>query len=489
MIKLGFGIQITQTGNNGPKLFNDGSWSKHIIDLRETLSLLHSHGVYCYDIPVLFSYTHEGMIITLVREIKGRLNDNITAFIFVPKRIDISSDELYNVVTTVKKELGKSTYNLPLLTELFSRDYKEKEFFIDYKESASSNLAYRIVPNKYSLKELLGDERYQLYYTRYRYILIMEDNIFKNVSEATTTPKLDAKSVLDNLTSQDLESYCSLLPPTEEQLCRLSKRKMTLQLNTGEPFNQPCIGLKEDEVQLTIMRQGFVDNGLTLKLRKLGEKFNLNQIESLEWKKLVTPQYFTIIDQDTLQPINGCRIWLNDIEVGRSGIKIKEEECKKVHLRIKHEDYEPFSKNINLLTNSKTKINLLPIERTYIFPIKLQKQQEGELHFTSRKEINQNRSLLYCYTMKNGILVYNKEAEKKRKLKQLAIGLGTGLVVGLILGIAIAACFLGGDSDSEKSRNTDRLKENNPYECLKDYHIEKQPLPYGDSLKSEQQRM
>ena len=489
MIKLGFGIQITQTGNNGPKLFNEGSWSKHIIDLRETLSLLHSHGIYCYDIPVLFSYTHEGMIITLVREIKGRINDNITAFIFVPKRMDISADELYDVVTTVKNELGQSTCNLPLLKEVFSRDYPEKEFFIDYKESAPCNLAYRIVPNKYSLKELLGNERYQLYYTRYRYILILEDANFVNVNENTAAPKSDAKSVLDNLTSKDLESYCSLLPPTEEQLYRLSKRRITLQLNTGEPFNQPCTGLKEDEVQLTIMRQGFIGKELTLKLRTLGEKFNVNQIESFEWKKLVTPQYFTIIDQETLQPVKGCRIWLNDIEVGRSGIKIKEEECKKVHLTIEHEDYEPFSKNINLLTNSKAEINLLPIERTYVFPIKLKNRQEGELHYSSRKEINQNHSLLYRYTMKNGILVYNKEAEKKTRLKQLAIGLGTGVVIGLFLGLAIATCFLGGESDSEKSRNTDRLKENNPYEYPKDYRREEQPLPYGDSLKSEQERI
>ena len=428
MIKLGLGIQITQRGINEPQIINDGQWSQNIIDVRYLLSILHSNGVSCSNIPISFSYTNDGMLITLMREIKGRKSDNVSAFIFVPKEIDICSEELYDVVTTVKQELCKSSLDIRGLKELFNKEYPKKSIYVAYKESADTGYAYRIVPNRYSLKELLGDERYQEYYTKYQNVFILGNEDFDEntaMVKAETTEKS-----LTNLTDRELETYCSLILPSEEEIRSITQLDIVLKFENGEPVNQVITKLKGEKIILYCQRQGFETIKYSYEFTKLGDEFDSTQLKDIEWLKRFFPDYFFISDIETNKSIEGCNIFLDDKKIKRNGVLITESQTENLLVTITHPDYKTFKRTLNLKNRSSFNIMLEPEEVKYTYGIGLKGTYgEGELSFISKRKLKHEISPLDHYKLDHGMLIYDKDKERK-KIRKYSIRY---FVIGIVL--------------------------------------------------------
>lgn len=458
MIQLGLGFQVTQNGNNGPKLINEGPWSKHITDLRDMLSVLHAKGICCYNIPIVFSYSSEGMFITLLREIKGRQKDNTSAFIYVPKQTEISAEELYNVVTKVKMELGKSSINLPELKLLFDKEYAEKKLYLDYQESAQSGYAFRRIPDKYSLKELLGDERYQKYYTPFKYVFLFEEEDLASDVVGGDCGNANGEDFTD-LTQKELESYCSIIPPSDKEISSVYNDQLKIMTANGEPFSEMIAGVKGEPIEFILERCGFLKKNVSISLKSLGEKFDVNLLKKLQWEKFVSPKNFMLTDVDTQKRVDGCRIFINDQEVGRSGVLIEEGKCNHVHVTIEHQDYEKECLTVNFLKNESVTIQLVRKDITYHYPIRLKNNEKGEVSFSSKRKYQNYQSPIKHYEVAQGVLMYDRESEKKMKLRAALIGFGAGALLVLLIWAGFSLC-----TDSGNSKTHERTRTRPDYE-------------------------
>ena len=458
MTKIGLGIQITQTekqGANVPKIFNDGPWSKKIIDVRKLLNNLQNNGVMITSIHVLFSYTEEGMFITLVKGIKGRINDNVAGFIYIPRQAQVSGDELHTIVTTVRNELDKTSFNLVELKSLFAKEYPEDSDAISYTQSAEHGIAYRIVPNKYSLRELLGKERYQKYYTHYEYILILTDNETSSLStnqlvqtgKAELTEKVGqtrkatedhvtvtlASSHFQDITDRNLETYCSLVPPTPMEIRQNTAKDIQLSLKNGQPFLSPVTGLKDEPIHIIATRDGFNPILLTSRFERLGQLFPTKELSRLEWERKIMPQHFVVIDVDTQKEINGYRITINGQPLTSNGILIKEADCRLLTIQVERNEYEPYKCIVNLNRQSLNTFAIRREVKIYKYPVELKSKEIGELVYTTRSDQYFSSPLNHYVVDKRNVLVYNYKREEKQHKKQTYKGLIIGLLAGVIL--------------------------------------------------------
>ena len=458
MTKIGLGIQITQTekqGANVPKIFNDGPWSKKIIDVRKLLNNLQNNGVMITSIHVLFSYTEEGMFITLVKGIKGRINDNVAGFIYIPRQAQVSGDELHTIVTTVRNELDKTSFNLVELESLFAKEYPEDSDAITYTQSAEHGIAYRIVPNKYSLRELLGKERYQKYYTHYEYILILTDNDTTSLStnqlvqtgKAELTEKVGqtrkatedhvtvtlASSHFQDITDRNLETYCSLVPPTPMEIRQNTAKDIQLSLKNGQPFLSPVTGLKDEPIHIIATRDGFNPILLTIRFERLRQLFPTQELNLLEWERKVMPQHFVVIDVDTQKEINGYRITINDQPLTPNGVLVKEADCRHLTIQVERNEYEPYKCIVNLNRQSPLSLAIRRKEKTYKYSVKLKSNEIGELVYTTRNDQYITAPLNHYVVNKRNVLVYDRKREENQRKKQTYKGLIIGLLAGIVL--------------------------------------------------------
>lgn len=200
------GIEIVRNVQGFSKFFECNSsqlLSQNIYDIREFLQTFYSQNTAAAPVTILTGL-QSGYIITVASLIgTNRVDDSLSAWIYVPVNLKISGAELEGIINEVKHELTAREFNPQRLRDVFSRSYETSSMKTCFR-SAGTSYGYRKYGQNtaYSLKEILNDLN-QPYYNNHKHIILLD-----NAQNQLLPSGID-------LTYQKILERCKIEPPME----------------------------------------------------------------------------------------------------------------------------------------------------------------------------------------------------------------------------------------------------------------------------------
>lgn len=240
MNKIGLRISIASEGLTSPITINEGDWTRKVVDLRDILKLYDKSDESRF--ATIMSFSEKGTYIAIARSIPGRVGDYKSAWMFIPNTIEVDGTKIVSLINKVKEQLSLPQRDKELLKELFSETYTETRA-ADF-EASSSDRVYAKRDDSYSLKELLGVNRYQPYYSSYSAILLETVDSF---------PIIDGN--VKDLSLEKIEETIAFYPP--ENLPKGVSLSIIARDKKLIPFTNP-LRLKRGQMPyFQLDRQGF----------------------------------------------------------------------------------------------------------------------------------------------------------------------------------------------------------------------------------------
>ena len=207
MSKIDIAIKITSLGAQEPIVSTPGPWVSWVRDVRDVFYQLKGfEGKYI----TMLSFCPTGSLVTVIRHISGRMTDNVAAWLHIPVNCPVTGDELVRLVGDVKALLSGSKIDPVAMRALVERNYPDMIYPGDYVPSSlDGGYAFRGT-DFYTLADILGECRYQNYYSRYKCILLIDRS-------DTVVPKPEVA----DLTRVELSTGTVLMPPGAEEVRRV----------------------------------------------------------------------------------------------------------------------------------------------------------------------------------------------------------------------------------------------------------------------------
>lgn len=415
-MKLGLIIKSTSAGEQEVFSINkEVEWAKFATDYRSIIKDLQGFDGSGKSVIIAKILGNLGYLIGVVKarpEGSGRTNDNTTAWIHVPAKMQISGKDLCSVIDYVEEQLSASMgINPAILNELFSKKYAEKDVqftalaFVGYNPEGCIGWRKCGSGTGYVLNELLGDSIAQAYYKKYKCICFTDTSLGLSVvgGEVITQdikPVVKIKAPIDNTgfkpfiktTGHDIPFDKDIEIPANLPLRVIWKKEGYSDIEKNNPTN---LDVKENERKLILNRSW-------IKVRDRRYK-NLDNAEIHVNDKLFT--------SDTMEITDAAR---------RDGIKIK----------VSHSGYEPkevikqFSPNIEIELDDKQ------CSKEYILRIEDGKNLDSDAHIIIKMNNHYTGMPFKGYRSEDGCIVY--ENNIMLKIKWFAIGFVSFFVFGLL---------------------------------------------------------
>ena len=349
MNKLGFAIKLASQGAGNAIECNKGQWINKVVDIREYLKLF--NGLQGTDNIVTFmSFDESGCFLTQLRAISGRVGDFLSGWIYIPNTIEASGEDIMNTYNYVRNILFQSNLNdyISDIESFFSKEYPSKEVVAQYIASRGQLYGVRFLGH-YTLKEIVGEHRYQPYYSDYKAVFLLN----KNDEVAITN---ESASNFRNLTDKDIVKTSIIIPPTNASLQALG-RGTKIHVADGSDFNQPLLANVGSKVTLFLSRIGFENMKFEVNVSSERQEIDLANVK-ITWKKKISASMFTVRNHKREKIEKGVRISVNDKDITFQEILVSEEECRQAIIKVSAPDYEPFEYQRNLLLNEYSEITL-----------------------------------------------------------------------------------------------------------------------------------
>lgn len=280
MKKLGIAIKITNRGASDPIVYNGTGWEKNVIDIRDTLKYI--KGLEGNKVVLIMSFDKDGCYLTLSRIIGGRGGDNVSAWIYLPNNINISGEDLVSVLEQIKTILLKSRTDEEELKKIADKEYNEYYKVPKNRPSMKyGNYCARYF-DAHLLPKLLGYDRYQFYYSKYKAVFLINEKSGISIIE---------NSEVYDITNVDLEKICVLIPPTDKQITDIFGNNVQLLIDYT-PFKDVIRVKKGDLVNITAKREGYEDYKFNVKIDKDEVICNLPDKVNIIWEKIINPNMF-----------------------------------------------------------------------------------------------------------------------------------------------------------------------------------------------------
>lgn len=348
MNKLGFAIKLASQGAGNAIECNKGQWTNKVVDIREYLKLF--DGLQGTDNIVTFmSFDEEGCFLTQFRAISGRVGDFLSGWIYIPNTIDATGEEIMSAYNYVQNILSQS--NLSGLKDdiesFFSKEYPLKEVVAKYVASRGELYGVRLLDcyGHYTLKEIIGEHRYQPYYSDYKAVFLLNYEEVKITKEAVKSFK--------DLTKKEIVRTSILVPPNNASLQALGSGTK-IHLMDGSDFNQSLLVNVGSKVPLYLSRIGFENMKFEVTVSSERQNIDLSNVK-ITWMKKISASMFTVITGNKAP--RDLRISVNEIDVTFREVLLSEEDCRRALVKISATDYETFEQRRNLL-NDDLKITL-----------------------------------------------------------------------------------------------------------------------------------
>lgn len=426
MNKLGFAIKLASQGAGNAIECNKGQWINKVVDIREYLKLF--NGLQGTDNIVTFmSFDEGGCFLTQLRAISGRVGDFLSGWIYIPNTIDVSGEDVMNTYNYVRNILSQS--NLSDLKEdiesFFSKEYPSKEVAAQYVASKGQLYGVRFLGH-YTLKEIVGEHRYQPYYSDYKAVFLL------NKEEEVTITK-EAANSFRNLTDKDIVKTSILVPPANASLQTLG-RGTKIHTIDGSDFNQPLLVNVGSKVPLILSRIGFENMKLEVNVTSERQDVDLSNVK-ITWMKKISASMFTVRNRKQEKIDKDVRISVNGTNITFQEILVSEEDCRQALVKVSAPDFEVFEQRRSLLIDDLD-ITLSRKVKQAQTVVELSNGSYGEMTIESKYLPSKYESPLkgYCF----------EEDPQDNKVLRLSIGFVWkqrlwGFCAALIVGILLIA--------------------------------------------------
>ena len=426
MNKLGFAIKLASQGAGNAIECNKGQWTNKVVDIREYLKLF--NGLQGTDNIVTFmSFDEGGCFLTQLRAISGRVGDFLSGWIYIPNTIDVSGEDVMNTYNYVRNILSQS--NLSDLKEdiesFFSKEYPSKEVAAQYVASKGQLYGVRFLGH-YTLKEIVGEHRYQPYYSDYKAVFLL------NKEEEVTITK-EAANSFRNLTDKDIVKTSILVPPANASLQTLG-RGTKIHTIDGSDFNQPLLVNVGSKVPLILSRIGFENMKLEVNVTSERQDVDLSNVK-ITWMKKISASMFTVRNRKQEKIDKDVRISVNGTNITFQEILVSEEDCRQALVKVSAPDFEVFEQRRSLLIDDLD-ITLSRKVKQAQTVVELSNGSYGEMTIESKYLPSKCESPLkgYCF----------EEDPQGNKVLRLSIGFVWkqrlwGFCAALIVGILLIA--------------------------------------------------
>ena len=343
---------------------------RHVQDLRQALKTVNYDSTE-KNIFYMLKYTGEGVFVVVLRTIPDKPLDHLGAWIYVPNGLDISAGQLYDAVRLTTKKVSGAGVGEADIAEL--RQVFATEYTLDRNAPA-------IVPNQGTdyafcyyggegrgLAEFFGEHLYQPGFLRYRGVLLLEDGIGVN-------------GVGADLTEEPLQEVVPVNPP-EPNPAGFAPYIY------GEPFDRPFKAPLHGEVVVSWRRQGFDDIEQPVAVEEAGVVPEMVAVSDA--RKAITPASFNITSQDTKEPLRGCVIKVNGIEIA-GGHKFTQNDLSQAHVWVACEGYFPYSARMDLASTTQALIQMQERRKVYQFEMPLKSSEYGapiKFEIRSKREL------------------------------------------------------------------------------------------------------
>lgn len=422
MNKIGFRIYRFKEGPSVGLTVNEGDWTKKVVDIRDILKLYNSEDESKF--AMFMSFSETGTYITIARSISGRGGDNTAAWIYIPNNIEVTGTDIIPIIEVVKEELSASKSNVERLTQIFNKDYRAMES-ADYMPSSTEKVFAKRDVGFYSLKELIGEKRYQPIYANYHTVLINDNDSMEIVDKN-----------LADLTKEKLVETLVFCPPFRQDI----PSGVTVHFNTaGYPlFNKPVRVYKSTNIGLVFKRDGFES---IPHMETVEENDQICGIPRFDWKVSISRNQFRVrASHDPQKDLsNDARIYINGTELSwNRSVQLSEREAPQASIKVAVNGYETRDRQVNLLNaRMPISVELHRAEREQTWRIELANGEYADMTLKSKHLSHRySESPLKGYSMgeRNNTLEYTNYGV----FKQRAIGFLMAIAAGIIICLCVA---------------------------------------------------
>ena len=363
-----------------------------------------------------------GYLIGVVKarpEGSGRPNDNTTAWIHVPAKMNITGNELNSVIMYVEEQLAAPMgINPAILKKLFTKDYTNKDvkypalaFIGGYNPEGCIGWRYYGIGTGYALHELLGDSLAQTFYKKYKCICFVDKSL--NLSTiGGEIIKSDPKEPIKVEAPIDNNGFTAFIKTKDQEI----------------PFTD-AIEIPADTLLAVVWKkEGYFDIEKELK----GGNASSLIIQENERKLMFKRSWIKITNQ-RFNHLSDAEISINGKAFSSDITEITEVALRDgVRIRVSHQGYEPKEKIINQISsNIEIRLDDKQYSKEYTLRIEDGKDLESDAIITIKMSNRYTGMPLKGYRSDHdGYIVY--ENNLMTKIKWFAIGVVSVFVFGLL---------------------------------------------------------
>lgn len=411
-MKLGLIIKSTSAGEQEVFSINkEVEWAKFAADSRSIIKDLEGFDGSGKSVIIAKILGTLGYLIGVVKarpEGSGRPNDNTTAWIHVPAKMQISGEELCTVITDVEKQLSASMgINPAILNELFSRKYAEKDVqftalaFMGYNPEGSIGWRYYGIGTDYALHELLGNSLVQISYKKYKCICFVDQS-------------LNLPTIGGEIIKSDPKEPIKVEAPIDNNgftaFIKMKNQEIPFTDAIEIPANTLLTVVWKKEGYFDIKKELKGGNASSLTIQENERKLMFKR----SWIKITNQRFNHLSDAEI--SINGKAFSSDITEITEVALR------DGVRIRVSHQGYEPKEKIINQISsNIEIRLDDKQYSKEYTLRIEDGKDLESDAIITVKMSNHYTGMPLKGYRSDHdGYIVY--ENNLMTKIKWFAIG-------------------------------------------------------------------
>ena len=462
--KIGFAINLIQGGAGDPWATGlDDINKKGVVDPRGLLML--------WDIPQdkyikFMTFGQDGTYYVWAKYSSSRGgSDSLSKWIYIPNGVEISGKEILEFESKAKDEERSE-----VLEKLFATEFPYESDGNSIHVANSNDkkkYAVRYYDTEDQLADIIGEKRFQQYYSDYKVIFLIDRQSGIKVREG---------AVIDDLTDRTMEERIVVSRPYSDDIEK--KFGLVPELFLGDELltdDREFPAYKGQLIDIVAKRKGFNDVSCQIKADEDKKCCSFVSTGKCIWYKHITKDSFQVDDAENnpdgivkTVPVGELNIYINGQLIKEEGVTLTEKECedctivveelqdKSLKRTLKYKPFKKKNENILLAEGKKYPIHLEKKLNCFEYKIQLSNKEEATLVIHSKNGGLNEKAPFCAYVVdKDPFSMRSKEKmlvlNSFYLLKLIMIGFGIGVVVASIIFFTL---FYHGKEDNT-SPNTD----------------------------------
>lgn len=441
--KIGLIIEVISEGER--KTYTSASaenWAQIYFDVRSYIQKIGSNDDSSF---VDFVCYHDNVALYCVcRSIPGRPGDAICGMITIPSDVEISGNELDNIINQTKKELAKSSQDSKFLDELFDKDYSLKTERSKCHNSADcKHFAYQKYGKScdYELYELLDKNLFSSCYNTFKAVFLIKDS--DNIVPEEDVVKLEQDKI---------EKYAIIKYP-ENCGCSL--------FIGNQEFTSDYAAERGNTVNINVKRNGYIPQDIRVAVDRQYVDI-ASDIKKLEWELSISRNLFYVVDKESQEYLENSIVKIDDKEI-KNNVAVPEASLHKAIVKIECNGYKSAQYNLADIVSktgakNRIKIKLTKLPETYTYIITDSRLDDSITFSVENVKYDVNTSPIDRYEVRrvkhdaNGKRIYLQK-RPFFTFKNIVTALG---IIAVILGLG----FWGGVKLADSKPASDKIDPN-----------------------------